>query len=145
MPDVNATPISLKCKVCGGDIVNNYLGGTCVCANCGNKWAIADVIPNYDKYTRIIASIAKANEIIESETKVASANEAKLLFKTAVMECSKLNDAVSADLIRICNDGLARSEKYAIYIKGKNFYVGTFCTHNAKNCTVANKSVDYRT
>ena len=122
MPDVNATPISLKCKVCGGDIVNNYLGGTCVCANCGNKWAIADVIPNYDKYTRIIASIAKANEIIESETKVASANEAKLLFKTAVMECSKLNDAVSADLIRICNEGLAKSEKYAIYIKGKNFY-----------------------
>ncbi|SDY03194.1 hypothetical protein SAMN02910264_01279 [Ruminococcaceae bacterium YAD3003] len=122
MPDVNATPISLKCKVCGGDIVNNYLGGTCVCANCGNKWAIADVIPNYEKYTRIIANIAKANEIIESDTKVASANEAKLLFKTSVMECSKLNDAVSADLIKICNDGLARAEKYAIYIKGKNFY-----------------------
>ena len=78
MPDVNATPISLKCKVCGGDIVNDYLGGTCVCANCGNKWAIADVIPDYGKYSRIIAGIAKANEIIESDTKVASANEARL-------------------------------------------------------------------
>ena len=122
MPDVNATPISLKCKVCGGDIVNDYLGGTCVCANCGNKWAIADVIPDYGKYSRIIAGIAKANEIIESETKVASANEARLLFKTALMECSKINDPVSADLIRICNDGLARAEKNAIYIKGRNFY-----------------------
>ena len=122
MPDVNATPISLKCKVCGGDIVNDYLGGTCVCANCGNKWAIADVIPDYGKYSRIIAGIAKANEIIESDTKVASANEARLLFKTALMECSKINDPVSADLIRICNDGLARAEKNAIYIKGRNFY-----------------------
>ena len=38
------------------------------------------------------------------------------------MECSKINDPVSADLIRICNDGLARAEKNAIYIKGRNFY-----------------------
>lgn len=122
MPDVNATPISLKCKVCGGEIVNNYLGGTCVCANCGNKWAIADVIPDYEKYSRIISSITKANEVIENETKVASANEARLLYKTAIMECSKMNDAVSADLIRICNEGLATAEKNAIYLKGKNFY-----------------------
>ena len=118
MPDVNATPISLKCKVCGGDIVNNYLGGTCVCANCGNKWAIADVITNYEKYSRIIASIAKANEIVESDTKVASANEARLLYKTAIMECSKMNDSVSADLIRLCNEGQKKAEQYAIYIKG---------------------------
>lgn len=122
MPDVNATPISLKCKVCGGDIVNNYLGGTCVCANCGNKWAIAEVIPNYDKYSHIIAGITRANEIIESDTKVASSSEARLQLKTAIMECSKINDAVTADLIRICNDSLAKAEKNAIYLKGKTFY-----------------------
>ena len=86
MPIVTATPISLKCKVCGGDIVNNYLAGTCVCANCGNKWAIADIIPDYHKYERIIGSISKADDILNSETKVASANEAKLLFKQAVIE-----------------------------------------------------------
>ena len=122
MPDVNATPISLKCKVCGGDIVNNYLAGSSVCAHCGNKWSIADLVPDYNKYSRIIAGITKANEIIESETKAASANEAKLLFKTAAMECTRINDAVTADIIKICNEGLTKADQYATYIKGKNFY-----------------------
>ena len=122
MPDVNATPISLKCKVCGGDIVNNYLAGSSVCAHCGNKWSISDLVPDYNKYSRIIAGITKANEIIESETKVASANEAKLLFKTAAMECTRINDAVTADIIKICNEGLTKADQYATYIKGKTFY-----------------------
>lgn len=122
MPIVTATPITLKCKVCGGDIVNNYLAGTCVCANCGNKWAIADVIPDYNKYERIIGSITKANDILNSETKVASANEAKLLFKQAVIECAKYNDPVTADLEKICIDGQAQADKLAIYYKGKTFF-----------------------
>ncbi len=122
MPDVNATPISLKCKVCGGDIVNNYLSGYSVCAHCGNKWSISDLVPDYNKYSRIIAGITKANEIIESETKVASANEAKLLFKTAAMECTTINDAVTADIIKMCNEGLIKADQYAAYIKGKTFY-----------------------
>ena len=122
MPDVNATPISLKCKVCGGDIVNNYLAGSSVCAHCGNKWSISDLVPDYNKYSRIIAAITKANEIIESETKIASANEAKLQFKSAAMECTRINDAVTADLIKTCNDGIARADRYGAYIKGKTFY-----------------------
>ena len=101
MSDVNATPVSLKCRICGGDIVNNYLAGTAQCANCGNRWNIADVIPDYGKYSRIIASINKANDIVESDSKAASGNEARLLFKTAIMDCGKFNDPVSADLIRI--------------------------------------------
>ena len=102
MPIVTAKPISLKCKVCGGDIVNNYLAGTSYCANCGNRWSIADLYPDYAKYQRIIANITKANDIVESENKAASANEAKLLYKTCVIECTKFNDPISSDLIRIC-------------------------------------------
>ena len=52
MSDVKATPVSLKCSVCGGDIVNNYLAGLSQCANCGNRWNIADVVPDYGKYSR---------------------------------------------------------------------------------------------
>jgi len=122
MPIVTATPITLKCKVCGGDIVNNYLAGTCVCANCGNKWVIADIIPDYNKYERIIGSIAKANDILNNEAKVASANEAKLLFKQAVIECAKYNDPVSADLEKICADGQKQADKLAVYYKGKTFF-----------------------
>lgn len=122
MPDVNATPITLKCKICGGDIINNYLAGTSSCANCGNRWSVTDVIPDFDKYSRIIGNIAKANDILTNEAKVASANEAKLLFKQAVLECSKFNDAVSSDLVKVCNEGQAKADQLAVYYKGKTFY-----------------------
>ena len=122
MPDVNVTPVSLKCKICGGDIVNDYLVGTSRCANCGNRWSIADLYPDYAKYQRIIANVLKANDIIESDTKVASANEAKLLFKTSVIECTKFNDPISSDLIRICEEGQKKADLLAIYLKGKTYY-----------------------
>ena len=122
MPDVKATPVSLKCSICGGDVINNYLAGNSRCANCGNMWNIADIIPDYGKYSRIIANINKANDIVESDSKAASGNEARLLFKTAVMECGKFNDAVSADLIRICEEGQKNAELLSIYSKGKSFY-----------------------
>ena len=122
MPDVNVTPVSLKCKICGGDIVNDYLVGTSRCANCGNRWAIADLYPDYAKYQRIIANITKANDIVESENKAASANEAKLLFKTSVIECSKFNDPISSDLVRICEEGQKKADLLAIYAKGKGYY-----------------------
>lgn len=122
MPDVIVTPVSLKCKICGGDIVNNYLAGTSVCANCGNRWSISDLIPDYGKYSRIIADINKADDIIQTGTKAASANEAKLLYKTAVIECGKFNDHVSSDLIRLCENGQKEADLLATYIKGMNFF-----------------------
>ncbi len=122
MPDVYVTPVSLKCKICGGDIINDYLVGTSRCANCGNRWAIADLYPDYAKYQRIIANITKANDIVESENKAASANEAKLLFKTSVIECSKFNDPISSDLVRICEEGQKKADLLAIYAKGKGYY-----------------------
>ena len=122
MPDVNITPVSLKCTICGGDIVNDYLVGTSRCANCGNRWAIADLFPDYAKYQRIIANITKANDIVESDNKAASANEAKLLYKTSVIECSKFNDPISSDLIRICEEGQKKADLLAIYAKGKGYF-----------------------
>ena len=122
MPDVYVTPVSLKCKICGGDIINDYLVGTSRCANCGNRWAIADLYPDYAKYQRIIANITKANDIVESENKAASANEAKLLFKTSVIECSKFNDPISADLVRICEEGQKKADLLAVYLKGKTYF-----------------------
>ena len=122
MTDVNAAPITMKCKICGGDIRNDYLVGSCACANCGNRWSITDLVPDYNKYERIIGTITKANEIINSEAKVASANEAKLLYKQAIMECTKFNDAVSSDLVRLCNEGQVKADQLAIYYKGKTFF-----------------------
>lgn len=122
MPDVVAVPLSLKCKICGGDIVNNYLDGTSVCANCGNRWNIADMIPEYSRYSGIISSIHKANDIVECDSKASSGNEAKLLYKQAIIECGKFNDPVSSDLIRICEEGRKKADLLTIYVKGKNYY-----------------------
>ena len=122
MPEVTATPISLKCKVCGGDIVNNYLAGVCSCANCGNKWSCEDLIPEYSKYQRIISGINKAQTTLSGATTVAATNEAKILFKTSANECGKINDAVSADLLRVCNEGQEESLRYGQYLRGKDYF-----------------------
>ena len=122
MAEININPVSLKCKVCGGDIVNNYLAGTSYCANCGNRWSIADLYPDYAKYLRIIANITKANDIVESENKAASATEAKLLYKTSIIECTKFNDPISSDLVRICEEGQKKAELLAVYAKGKGYF-----------------------
>lgn len=122
MPDAGVAPTSLRCKVCGGDIFNDYLGGVSVCANCGNRWSIQDLIPDYSKYSRIISGISKASETLSGASTVAGTNEAKLLYKTAASECGKIGDAVSADLLKLCNDGQSKAEQFGTYIRGKDYF-----------------------
>ena len=122
MPDTNVAPTSLRCKVCGGDIFNDYLAGVSVCANCGNRWSIEDLIPDYSKYSRIISGINKASETLSGASTVAATNEAKLLYKTAASECGKIGDAVSAELLKICNDGQNNATQYGTYIRGKDYF-----------------------
>ena len=111
--------VSFKCKICGGDLDYNYLSCTCRCANCGNKWAIAELYP---KYAHAIRTINRASEILENRTEPAAADEAKLLFGQAITECSKFNDAVSTELIKICKEGQAKTKQLEIYCRGKYFF-----------------------
>ncbi len=53
---------------------------------------------------------------------MASADEAKLLFKQTINECSKFNDEIASELIKICNEGLAETEKLETYCRGKHFF-----------------------
>ena len=111
--------VTYNCKMCGGDLIYNYPDGTCKCANCGNKWAIAELYP---KYSRIISTINKAGRILNSKTVLASADEARLLFNQAISELSKYNDSISSELIKICNEGLANAEQLETYCRGKYFF-----------------------
>lgn len=111
--------VSYNCKVCGGKLVYNYADTTCRCANCGNKWAIAELYP---KYSRIISTITKASDILESKSTLAAADEAKLLFEQAITECSRYNDAVSAELIKFCKEGQAKAKQLETYSRGKYFF-----------------------
>lgn len=122
MPDTNDAPLTQKCSICGGDLVSDYLAGVLVCEHCGNKWPIQKAIPDYSKYDRIISNIAKANEILTSEQKIASANEAKILFKQAIMECGNFNDEVTSDLVRKCEEGMREADLLAQYYKGKSAF-----------------------
>ena len=111
--------VSFKCKICGGDLVYDYSAATCKCANCGNKWSIAELYP---KYSRIIATINKASRILNGKAVMASADEAKLLFGQAINECGKYNDVISTELINICNEGLEKANQLEIYCRGKHFF-----------------------
>ena len=129
--------VSFNCRICGGDLVYDYASTSCRCANCGNKWAIAELYP---KYSHAIATINKAGRILNSKAVLASADEAKLLYKQAINdlsgsypgrykkfyeainECSRIEDAISSDLIKICDDGVAEAEKLETYCRGKYFF-----------------------
>ena len=111
--------ISFNCRICGGELVYNYTDGTCRCANCGNKWAIAELYP---KYVSVINTITKANRILDRKTDLASADEADLLFRQAIIECNRFNDAISSELVKVCNDGQAKAEQLEIYCRGKHFF-----------------------
>lgn len=111
--------VTFNCKICGGDLVYDYINVTCRCANCGNKWAIGEMYP---KYARVAETINKANRILNNKAVLASADEAKLLFKQAAAECSKFNDAISPEIVKLCYDGQKRAEQLEIYCRGKHFF-----------------------
>jgi len=119
---IESDELPLNCRICGGDLVHNYLSGTCVCANCGTKKAISVLFPGFNKYSNIVVSINKANEILDNKTKPASADEANLLYKQARNECLKICDTVSSELIKLCDEGQERVEKFDSYCRGKYFF-----------------------
>lgn len=110
---------SFNCRMCGGELDYDFAGGTCRCANCGNRWAVAELYP---RYAGIISTISKANRILDSKTDLASADEAELLFRQAIIECGRFNDSVSAELVKICNEGQARVKQLETYCRGKHFF-----------------------
>ena len=122
MSEVSATPVTLKCKICGGDIVNDYLIGSCVCAHCGNKWSLEDLVPDYTQYSNIVSNINKANDTIGSNPTIVSLEQARLLFKNAADESSGMVGVIASDLNRISNEGLQRIDQLKTYMKGKSFF-----------------------
>ncbi len=122
MSEVSATPVTLKCKICGGDIVNDYLIGSCVCAHCGNKWSLEDLVPDYNEYSNIVSNINKANETLSGNPTIVSLEQARLLFKSAADESSGKVGVIASDLTRLSNEGLQRIDQLKIYLKGKGFF-----------------------
>ena len=117
---IESDKITFTCRICGGDLIYDYNGASCKCANCGNKWSIAEMYP---KYARITATIDKAGRILNNSNAVlASADEAKLLYKQAIDECSRINDALAPELIKICNEGIAKAGQLETYCRGKHFF-----------------------
>ncbi len=122
MPEGTTSPATLKCKICGGDIVNDYLAGACVCAHCGNRWSLQDLVPDFSKYTRIIEKMNRAKELLAGKADVATAGQAMLMFKTAAAECASYPDAIASDLMRVCKEGEAQCEQVKHYAKGQNYF-----------------------
>ncbi|MBR1855159.1 MAG: hypothetical protein IJ794_18810 [Lachnospiraceae bacterium] len=111
--------LSMKCKICGGDIANDYLIGACVCENCGNRWAMAELVPNYKDYTHVIEKLNRANELVADREDAVMAGQAILLYKSVSMECVKHADEIASDLMRISKEGLSRAEQVKHYATAK--------------------------
>ncbi|MBP5493332.1 MAG: hypothetical protein J6Y08_10870 [Clostridiales bacterium] len=121
MPETNVTPVSLKCKICGGDVRANYHTGACVCIHCGNKWALQDVVPNYEDYSTAIDTIHRAKALLEGNPDVTDIAQARLLFQYAKTQ-SLRTDELSMELQKICKEGQAQAEQLRHYAMGKKYY-----------------------
>lgn len=119
MPD-SVSPVTQRCKICGGKLVNHYLAGSCVCANCGNKWSLEEIVPNYSQYGSVISLINEANDTLASNETVIGASQAMLLYKSALAQCALYHDAVGAELVDECKKGQALAEKVKIYAGAKD-------------------------
>ena len=113
----NTSPINLRCQVCGGTIRNDYLNATCVCANCGNKWAMRDMFPEYEKHASAVEKIQQARSLMEEKPDVTKISRAKMLFQQASTECFH-TDSVSAELLKTCKDGMKETELLRHYAVG---------------------------
>lgn len=122
MPELNATPVTFKCKICGGDIVNNFLVGSCVCAHCGNKWNLEDMIPDYSQYSNIISNINEANEAVSNNPSVVSLERAKSLLKFAAEESEEIEGVIASDLARMSRDEIEKIDRMQSYMKGMSFF-----------------------
>ena len=127
MSDQPETTIRFKCNNCDGTIVYDPLAGSCMCDHCGHKWTIEDMVPDFDKYSKAISNIKRANDILDAEPTVTDSEQAKILFQLASTECQKYSGAISSDLIRMCSEGETRAERLKIYARaGKLFKNGTY-------------------
>jgi len=122
MPEATSAPVTLKCKVCGGDLRNDYLAGACVCAHCGNKWSLEDLVPDYKKYSRAITKINQAKEMLDLKADISSAGQAMLLYKGAMYELTSHTDAIASDLTRVCKEGLERADQTKHYAMGMTHF-----------------------
>ena len=127
MPEGNVSLVTAKCSICGGELQNDYLSGSCVCAHCGNKWDLQQMYPNLSSYNRTIEHIKRARELLNTKSDVATITQAKLLFKGAAMECTGRTDPIAADLLKLANEGQEEAEKVkhysaaTMYLEKKNF------------------------
>ncbi|MBO4636254.1 MAG: hypothetical protein J5685_03825 [Clostridiales bacterium] len=117
-----AAPVTLKCTVCGGNIVNDYLAGACICAHCGNKWSMDELLPNYRDYFKAIEQITKANDILDGDPNPVAAGQAKLMFERAFNDIDDHPDAVALDLMKSCREGIEKADRISTYAKGMSFY-----------------------
>ena len=121
MAELNAKPVSMKCKICGGDIRNDYLAGSCRCENCGNRWNLSDLVPNYKDYQRIVEKLKRAAEILDTADDPAEAGQALLTYKSAAHDCIDHTDVIGADLMRLCKEGQEKAVKLKHYTSGKSY------------------------
>lgn len=117
MSENSTKPISLKCRICGGEIRNDYLSASCVCTHCGNKWPITDFFPDYNRHATAVEKIQHARSLMQEKPDVAKIAQAKLLFQQASTECFH-TDAISADLLKTCKEGMKEAEDLRHYATG---------------------------
>ncbi len=118
----NIKPLSLKCRICGGDLVNDYITASCACEHCGNRWAISDMIPKVKEYSHITEKLRKAVELLSDSKDRVDISRARSMLKSAEEDCLKESSDITSELLEICNGAQAQAEARLSYLAGKEYF-----------------------
>ena len=78
-----------KCRICGGDLANDYISGTCFCTHCGNKSPLAEADAHYADYEHIIKQLKSAEAAdMSGKNDLKLTEQALLMYKNALTACS---------------------------------------------------------
>lgn len=115
---------TLKCNICGGDLIRDYSAGLCRCGHCGNSRPLAEAEEGYKDFAHIIEKINKADSLTEGpDVGLKQAEEAVLLYKSAAAACtSQRYSDMSAEIRDLCKVRLEKAEKLKKYAQAKNYF-----------------------
>ena len=95
-----------KCRICGGDLANDYIAGVCFCTHCGSRTPLAEADAHYADYEHIIKQLKSAETAdLSGKNDLKLTEQALLMYKNALTACSLSKPMPQVEEIkRLCRE-----------------------------------------
>ena len=113
-----------KCRVCGGDMKNDYKAGLRYCTHCGNKLDLSKADEHYKDYENIIKQLNSAETAALSDNNdLKTVNQALLAYKNALTACSLSKPMAQVEELKLlCREEVEKYTKRSRFLAAKEHF-----------------------